>query len=477
MGAFLSYSITSGLMMLAMYLAYRIFLARDNQHSFNRAVLLLIYFVSFAAVPAILPLINANDMTGTGAETMTQLDFIGATAEPVNKPVWAMILLIIYIAGMTIAAALTVATWIRLINVIRKGKKTERGGYTLVVTEDEKYAPFSWMRYVVISREDYSKGYQAIAVHEFKHVSARHWIDLLAAQTVCIINWFNPAAWLMRDELMLVHEFQADMAVIDSGHDTQEYQMLLIKKAVGSRFPSLANSLNHSKLNKRITMMYKAKSSAGRKFKALALVPTLALALCVASVPAVRAAVTTIGSSDVTVGKGSENLPKDKTTVRYYRVTNLNDSGSETTAVIAGEGLGNSLTVTGVTITNDGKTYQAKSIQCNLTKGSATITATFPFSGKLKKASMILTANGEEIPFNLENFVADAHSVSIGKTSGNQDGSIVSNNGNALSVLGNMTILLDGKEISDSELKALPASNIASITVDKQNMTLIVKSK
>ena len=64
-------------------------------------------------------------------------------------------------------------------------------------------------------------------------------MDLLIAQTVCIVNWFNPAAWLMRDELMLLHEYQADMAVIDRGLDRHGYQMLLIRKAAGARFPSL----------------------------------------------------------------------------------------------------------------------------------------------------------------------------------------------------------------------------------------------
>ena len=51
MGAFLSYSIMSGIAMLALYLAYRSLLAMDKQHGFNRAVLLLIYVVSFAASP------------------------------------------------------------------------------------------------------------------------------------------------------------------------------------------------------------------------------------------------------------------------------------------------------------------------------------------------------------------------------------------------------------------------------------------
>lgn len=125
--------------------------------------------------------------------------------------------------------------------------------------------------------------------HELRHVTGHHWADLLIAQIVCIINWFNPAAWLMRDELMLVHEYEADLSVIEGGFDPQQYQMLLIKKAVGARFPSLANSLNHSKLKKRITMMYNQKSSASRRLRGLALVPALAAAIAVTNIDAVAA--------------------------------------------------------------------------------------------------------------------------------------------------------------------------------------------
>ena len=43
MGELLSYSILSGLLLLALYLPYQVLLARDNQHAYNRTILLAIY--------------------------------------------------------------------------------------------------------------------------------------------------------------------------------------------------------------------------------------------------------------------------------------------------------------------------------------------------------------------------------------------------------------------------------------------------
>ena len=447
MGAFLSYSIVGGFVMLLLYLAYRLFLAKDNQHAFNRAVLLGRYLLSFLS-PLCLSMFDLDGGRQLQSVVQTGSAVSGAVVPAHPQSVWISMLIWLYVAGMAVVAIRTVAVWFRLASVIRSGKRIERDGYTLVVTEDDRYSPFSWMRYVVVSRNDYESGCPAIETHEQKHVAGCHWIDLMVAQSVCMINWFNPAAWLMRDELMLVHEYQADMAVVESGHNPQDYQMLLIRKAVGARFPSLANSLNHSKLKKRITMMYKAKSGAGQKFKALALVPMLALALGVAGAPVVRAAVSTIGSSEISVGKDNENPPQRQIAVRRFKVMNINNDGVETTVVVRGEGLGNSLTVSGGTFTNKGKTYRAKSLRCDMTDGVASITAVFPFSDEFRRCSMTLNVNGDEIPFELEEFFKNSRSAAIGSNSS-----------------------------SASELKSLSTQGIASMVVDRQNNAIRITSR
>lgn len=460
MGAFLSYSIISGFLLLALYLVYRLLLSRDNQHGFNRGVLLAIYAVSFTAYP-VLQLVSGLKGASTPLMVATgAVEVIGKAEVADSTPVWGIILILAFIIGMAMVAIRTVITWMRLISVIRSGQKIEHEGYTLVVTDNERFAPFSWMRYVVISRKDYESDGSAIVTHELKHIACHHCVDLLIAQMACIVNWFNPAAWLMRDELMLVHEYQADMAVIDRGHDAQEYQMLLIKKAVGARFPSLANSLNHSKLKKRITMMYKAKSGAGRKWKALAMVPVLALALGLTGVPVVRAAVSTIGSLKVSDGKSSENPSDNKTSVPHFKVKSINNNDGKTTVEIRGEGLGNSLNVSGGTFTTKGKTYEARSLNCSMTDGNAAITAVFPFLSEFDNVSMTLDINGETITFDLEDFFSNA-SISQVSDSG----------------LGNMKIYLDGKEISLIDMQEIASDQIASMTVDKTENVIYITIK
>lgn len=212
---------------------------------------------------------------------------------------------------MAIALCLTAATWFRLMRIISTGEKTRHGRFTVVVIDDDRYAPFSWLNYIVIARNDYNSDLNMILTHETKHLELRHPIDMIICQLSIIIQWYNPAAYLMRDELRSVHEYQADEAVLKSGVNARSYQLLLIKKAVGKKFPALANSLNHSKLKKRITMMTKNQSSKSRRLRVASFVPAIAAALCVVNYAPVANALESIDQVEI-VGKINKNMPDER---------------------------------------------------------------------------------------------------------------------------------------------------------------------
>ncbi|MCC8155356.1 MAG: hypothetical protein LIP01_14950 [Tannerellaceae bacterium] len=93
-----------------------------------------------------------------------------------------------------------------------------------------------------------------------------------------LLHWFNPAIWLIKQELQNIHEYEADEYVLSKGIDKKRYQLLLIEKAVGSQcFASMANSFNHSKLKSRITMMLKSKSNPWARLKYLYILPLSAV--------------------------------------------------------------------------------------------------------------------------------------------------------------------------------------------------------
>lgn len=222
-------------------------------------------------------------------------------------------------------------------------------------------------------------------------------------------------------------------------------------------------------------MMQKEKSSARNRLKALALLPMLGAALLVAGVPAVKAAVTTISRSGISVGKNSEKSRQGQTSVQFFKVKNINNNDGVTTVVIEGEGLGNNLTVEGGTFTTMGKTYRAKSLQCNLTNGKAKITAVFPFLSEFDKCSMTLNVNGEEIPFNLENFFRNSQSLAI------EGGSDVASSGKPIiidesgtEVPSDFEVYINGEKRDVSALRNLPKGSIGSINLDMNGKAIKV---
>lgn len=86
---------------------------------------------------------------------------------------------------------------------------------------------------------------------------------------------------------MQVHEYQADDLVISRGINIKNYQLLLIKKAVGQRLYSMTNNLNHSKLKNRITMMLKEKSSKWAYAKCLYALPLMFAVVSAFGAPAI----------------------------------------------------------------------------------------------------------------------------------------------------------------------------------------------
>lgn len=298
MGHFAAYIFSASIFLLAGYLVYKWLLSAENQPAFNRMIILTMYAMSFV-LPLCHILIPSSATSDAKGAVISELTPIAATTEAPALTV-TRIMLWVYLVGMVAVALVTLFSFIRLRRLVASGERSKMDGYTLVTISRTDFAPFSWGRYIVVSRSEDAESLRLIIRHERAHIRLGHFYDLLLAQLVCILQWYNPASWLMLSELKAVHEYQADRAVLREGTNIHQYQTLLIKKTVGASFQSFANSLNHSNLKKRITMMYEAKTKPMHRFRALAAVPAAALALALLNVPSINGAVAQMSSTRLT---------------------------------------------------------------------------------------------------------------------------------------------------------------------------------
>lgn len=286
MGMFFIYSIKVAICLAAFYLFYKLLLSRDTFHAFNRATLLLLMLLSL-----MLPFVNISvDEPTVAYDGMVQIEQLLAMGVvddgPVpSGPTLIQVLFALYIIGVALFLVGEICSLVRLHRLISgKYSVTTADGIKIVVIDDD-VAPFSWFNNIVISRSDYESGRSEILIHEKAHIARRHSLDIMLCNMLLIFQWFNPAAWLLRRELQNIHEYEADEAVIQSGADASEYQLLLIRKAVGERLFSMANNLNHNSLKKRITMMLIKKSNPWNHAKILLTVPVAAVAVVAFATP------------------------------------------------------------------------------------------------------------------------------------------------------------------------------------------------
>ncbi|MDE6623515.1 MAG: TonB-dependent receptor plug domain-containing protein [Alistipes sp.] len=272
------YSLKTGVCLAVFYLFFKLLLSRETLHRFNRIVVLGVMTLSF-----VLPLCVVTVVREVPALPLLPLAepeyFVGELPEqPVSFP-WERLAAGVFLLGAVATLGWTLRSIAGVLGVVRRGRRERLDDGAVLVRLDEPIAPCSWGRYILISERDYAESGREIVAHERAHLRLRHSWDLLATDIAGCLQWFNPAMWLLRRELRAIHEYEADEAVLDSGVDARHYQMMLIKKAAGRRWCSVANSFNHSKLKNRITMMLQKKSSRWAGAKALFAVPLAALAV------------------------------------------------------------------------------------------------------------------------------------------------------------------------------------------------------
>jgi len=264
-----------------LYLPFWGLLKKETFFQYNRYVLLAITALSF-----LLPLISIPEITSqlVPNETLSiQLDEINvmisgkALSEEMN---WKAILTILYLSGAAICLLYKMNDLIRLIRFIPRGciwEQTENGIH--IHCHAHHVLPFSWMNHIVISEKDYEENGENILLHERAHIACKHSWDVVWLSLVEVLQWFNPFVWMLSKEMQDLHEYEADLCVLRKGIDARDYQLLIIKKAVGSGSYTFANSFNHSSLKNRITMMMKRKSNPWARAKYLYMLPVAAICM------------------------------------------------------------------------------------------------------------------------------------------------------------------------------------------------------
>lgn len=274
------------LLLAGFYSFFMLFMRKTTLFRLNRVILL-----TGTVLCLLLPLVRINvELSGQLTDYLlvrmvlpeTVVGGEGVTNAAAGGWDWKALLYGVYTAGFTAVLISAAVSLCRIRKVIRKYKGVRYcydGKRCAVLHVVENDMPsFSFMSHVVISRSDFGS-HSEILIHECMHVRARHSVDMVFMSMVCALQWFNPLVWIMRSEIRIMHEYEADEAVLKQGIDAVQYQLLLVRKAVGDSCFLLASSFSHSKLKNRIAMMKKIKTTKWAALAYIACIPMLLSAM------------------------------------------------------------------------------------------------------------------------------------------------------------------------------------------------------
>ncbi len=187
------------------YCFYYLFLRKQVTYQWNRIYLLLSYLMSFI-VPAIslkvYPIYITTQYGPTSGRPLTENTNTGL----LTSEMMMSILGIAFLAGVVVLLIRFLINLYSIIDLINKSEKKVEDRYTLI-NHGRNHLTYSWFRYLFT---DELKPSQAILEHEQVHIDEWHTIDLIMAEIVKIILWFNPFVYLTQKSIKLNHEYICD---------------------------------------------------------------------------------------------------------------------------------------------------------------------------------------------------------------------------------------------------------------------------
>ena len=283
------YILKLSLSLSLVYLFYEFVLRRLTFYNWNR-----FYLISYTILSFFIPLINIapvlerNEMLNSKVVSFipsinyvhegTSANYIpGKVHHAISWSLWDVVPLVI-MGGMIVMILRLLIQFLSFRKMIRQCELVSDAGVRYYQV-NKAIIPFSFGKSIFINPALHNEEeLKEIVRHEFVHVRQKHTIDIVWAEVLCILNWYNPFTWVIRKAIRQNLEFIADNKVLQAGIDKRQYQYILLKVTGNNHF-SIASQFNFSSLKKRIAMMNKMKSAKVHLVKFLFVLPVVAVML------------------------------------------------------------------------------------------------------------------------------------------------------------------------------------------------------
>lgn len=277
METYLIYIGKSALAAGTFYLLYLALFQHQKHFVFNRiylplslAVSFFIPLITFTTIKYIEPVNSLN------VNSFAYLPEATNTTEPAFVYEWYHYLFGIYLLGTIGFLFHLLLGHVKAIRIIRFSSIKELFGAQVNITQKDVH-PFSFFNKIVLSEKTlHNPSLKVIVSHEKIHVDEKHTLDILFAEILFLLQWFNPFAWLLKDAMRNNLEYLTDHQITQN-NNAEAYQLAMVGLAHKEGVAPFLTALNGSQLKNRILMMKKKTENKYALLKQLVALPLLAV--------------------------------------------------------------------------------------------------------------------------------------------------------------------------------------------------------
>ncbi len=239
MPAILIYLLKLSVSLSVVYLFYQSVLRRLTFYAWNRFYLIgytaLSFFIPFINIT---PVLERNEMMNNRiVQFIPHIGALNEQAEVHRYPAssistsWSIedFIMVFLLAGVVVMLLRLLIQLLSFKKIMNKAQLVSDNDVKLYQV-DRSIIPFSFGNSIFINQRLHSEEeLKEIIRHEFVHVCQKHTLDIIWAELLCVINWYNPFVWLIRRAIRQNLEFIADNKVLQTGFDKKQYQYLRLK--------------------------------------------------------------------------------------------------------------------------------------------------------------------------------------------------------------------------------------------------------
>ena len=227
MNAIINYTAESLICGAVFFLLFRLIFSKENNYSFQRVSILV-----SSLLAAIFPLISIPVSIAVVPGYLLNPAYVisdyssGLTTETSGPKLMSYSILFFGLISLFFVFKYL----IELVKIFILQSRSEivfKSKSYSIYQQKEIDTPFSFVKSIFLPYSLNSNDREMILRHELSHIKRNHSADIIFMNLLISVQWFNPFIYILKSKLIEIHEFQADMDVLNYGADISEYRELI----------------------------------------------------------------------------------------------------------------------------------------------------------------------------------------------------------------------------------------------------------